>query len=583
MKNLVFILLFIIGIPFLSVLTSCGHSTKASKAMDEAESFIDNKPDTSLKILSSIDKDKLGNDEEKARYALLFVQSMDKNHLDPTDDSLISVAVDFYRQGDDHLHQAMSIYYQGIVRYHLGNYPLAIVSFFEAKGISEKHGFNFWAGMASRGISDIYNETYNVAEELSFAKDEYRYIKKSGKQPYINYALLDLCRATHNYGNKLKSDSISRQLLDSAQKYEDPYLYKEALQFHIDNLIDDEKYEQAYPLLLEVCKSNLANATDSLNLSNILIEIGNVSEAINILNKTSDENAPLRAFINYKISKRTHNYESALKDAEYIDSVTNYRFRNSASHNLTSSLTEYFELNKKLDNMKIEAYHIKIWAVSSCSLLLLILLLSTGFYIRKRNKQKISEKIYFAEQLQNDLIRAREENSRSSEFIRILMSEKDNLEEQIQKDLIKIEQENCKHSEIIQNLISSKYKLLEELSSIIAEQSKNTKNAEKKIVETVTKLIHDLSTRSDKIDELEKQVDYMFDNLMTDFKEDLPGLKDVDYRLYLFSVLRLPTIAISLFLKEDKALAVYNRKKRLKDKIKQFDDKKRERYLKFIS
>lgn len=75
----------------------------------------------------------------------------------------------------------------------------------------------------------------------------------------------------------------------------------------------------------------------------------------------------------------------------------------------------------------------------------------------------------------------------------------------------------------------------------------------------------------------------MFDNLMTDFKEDLPGLKDVDYRLYLFSVLRLPTIAISLFLKEDKALAVYNRKKRLKDKIKQLDDKKRERYLKFIS
>jgi hypothetical protein len=72
--------------------------------------------------------------------------------------------------------------------------------------------------------------------------------------------------------------------------------------------------------------------------------------------------------------------------------------------------------------------------------------------------------------------------------------------------------------------------------------------------------------------------DYM-SNIMSDFRRDLPGLKDDDYKLYLYSILGFSASTIELFLKESKVENVYNRKARLKNKINQLEQSKRERYL----
>jgi hypothetical protein len=66
---------------------------------------------------------------------------------------------------------------------------------------------------------------------------------------------------------------------------------------------------------------------------------------------------------------------------------------------------------------------------------------------------------------------------------------------------------------------------------------------------------------------------------MSDFRRDLPGLKDDDYKLYLYSILGFSASTIELFLKESKVENVYNRKARLKNKINQLEQSKREMYL----
>jgi hypothetical protein len=99
----------------------------------------------------------------------------------------------------------------------------------------------------------------------------------------------------------------------------------------------------------------------------------------------------------------------------------------------------------------------------------------------------------------------------------------------------------------------------------------------------VTSIIDNLSVRSEKIEELENQVNDMYDNLFIRFRSDMPNLKEADYRLYLFLILRISNSAISLFLKEDKINAVYDRKRRLKDKIKKLDKVKSKEYLSYIT
>lgn len=85
-----------------------------------------------------------------------------------------------------------------------------------------------------------------------------------------------------------------------------------------------------------------------------------------------------------------------------------------------------------------------------------------------------------------------------------------------------------------------------------------------------------------KIENLERMVDKNCDNVISDLKKDLPGLKEADYNLFLYSILGFSTSTIALFLKEEKLTSVYERKRRLKDKIKQLNSIHRDNYLDFL-
>lgn len=95
-------------------------------------------------------------------------------------------------------------------------------------------------------------------------------------------------------------------------------------------------------------------------------------------------------------------------------------------------------------------------------------------------------------------------------------------------------------------------------------------------------MVEQFSTDKNKITELENIIDSNKSNLISDFKKDLPDLKMADYLLFLYSVLGFSTNAIALFLKEDKIDAVYNRKARLKQKIRKLESVKINLYLQYL-
>ena len=130
----------------------------------------------------------------------------------------------------------------------------------------------------------------------------------------------------------------------------------------------------------------------------------------------------------------------------------------------------------------------------------------------------------------------------------------------------------------IREKMRDEFSILDELCQKVYE-SENPTAACKRVSAAVTDLIEQLSGDKKKIENLERMVDRNCDNVISDFKTDFSNLKNADYNLFLYSILGFSINSISLFLKEEKLTSVYERKRRLKDKIKKLEPIKRDKYL----
>lgn len=163
-----------------------------------------------------------------------------------------------------------------------------------------------------------------------------------------------------------------------------------------------------------------------------------------------------------------------------------------------------------------------------------------------------------------------------------MMREKIIHAEQLQEMLQQIKSDNVSAYDTIKGLQSTKNELFEKLCGIVLRNNDEVTIREK-IADTIIELINSHSIKGAKVQELAREVDDMYNNLYTDFRKDLPDLKEADYCLFLFTVLGFSNVTISLFLQENKVNAVYDRKRRLKDKIKKLDKTKSQRYLEWFS
>lgn len=533
----------------LIVVGACDRSSDLEASLELAEKLIASHPDSVLTLLDSIPQSTLTTRHDQARYALLYTEALDKNHLVPTDDSLISLAVRYFEETNNMPQLMEAYYYHGRVKYHNGNFPQALLSFYKAKEMAVIVDSNFRAGMSCRGIADIYRDAYNRAEELAFAKKEYEYIKKSGKQPYLDYALYDLGVALDNNSHHKESLAFARQLIDSARLHEDSYLRYAVLQLGAISLIELGEYEEAYPMLAEICAGEYAMTDDSLHYCRVLVRKGMYGEALALLDSISDREPGVKNMIRFDIFKATGQYDKAVEEAVQADQVVDSILQSSMSHNLAGSLSEYYEMDQRIRMAELGEVRVRTLLSIIIAILVLTGVVVGSLLSYRRQRREIDRKVAFAEQLLESLNQSRSENASSIAMIR--------------------------------SLAAAKYELLEELTGIVICNS-DTKVSRRKIADAVTRVIEDMSVGGDRIKKLEREVDRLHGNLYSDFKIDLPGLKEADYLLYLFSVLRLSNATITLFLKEDKVEAVYNRKRRLKDKIKQLSTEKKERYLQYF-
>ena len=90
------------GINLLMILVlfiSCVQEKEDDNVLSRVEACMELFPDSALSLLSQIDCPECLRGQQRADYALLLTQALDKNYLDNLQsDSLIMIAVEYYKQ-----------------------------------------------------------------------------------------------------------------------------------------------------------------------------------------------------------------------------------------------------------------------------------------------------------------------------------------------------------------------------------------------------------------------------------------------------------------------------------------------------
>ena len=95
MKNILSILTLLLAF------TACSDKKAVTDVLNRAEAVMDEHPDSSLTLLRTLTFDDFRKEKNRARYALLHSQALDRNYIDTTRDSFVSVAVEYYKDGND--------------------------------------------------------------------------------------------------------------------------------------------------------------------------------------------------------------------------------------------------------------------------------------------------------------------------------------------------------------------------------------------------------------------------------------------------------------------------------------------------
>ena len=529
----------------LLLLAGCA-TDPATATLDRAETLMEEYPDSALALLDTLQSPVSA--EENGRYALLYSQALDKNYIDVANDSLILIAVNHYENSGD-LHRLMlSYYYHARVLYNKKSFPRSLLVHHKSLKYAEQLGDDFWCGRNADQISIIYDNFYHRNEALKYAILAHKYILKSKQQPFLNYAILELSRAYYNNDNYVKALPLALNAVDSAKTYNDHELYICAKGVSADCHYYLGQYNEAIMDYLDLLK--VEYRADIIGLLGLAYFNSNQAEKANEL-KTDTIKSDATRFLMLKseIYKRNGDYKSALCLVENVMFRNDSVLEMSLNQSLSSELSNYYLLDNKIKDLELTnlkmTYSITIIAIA------IVFACITFIIIKMRIRQKhiIERNLTIAQNLR-EILTLQEAESQNN------------------------------HKKIM-DLLTSKFEIIDQLCASYYENSA-TKGIKRKISDEVENIIHDLMS-DERIAELEDTLNTNDVNIIAFLREELPKLKEADYRLFIYSALGFSNSAIALLLKEDKIESIYNRKARLKTKIKKLNSSRKDKYLMYLA
>lgn len=533
-RPLFLLLAALIGSLFGAMAPACSEDGIIPPELTRAEAMMDLHPDSALTILERMDTTDFPSPRAGALYALLLAQAHDKCYLPIGGDSLISEAAAYFRRVGDKAAQTRACYYLGRALYDSGEERKALYAYFKSADLAAERGDAFWEGMASRGAADIFNRNLSAHDDSVYSRRELEAFRRCGRQPYLDYAILDYAYALYGTEHYEKVATLCAQLLDSASVHRDAQLRYLSLSLLASSLWCMDRFDDMLRVSQQTMSCPEREADDSLYLAVALAHTGHPARAARMLDSIAPQRTSTYHHAAYQINRLAGRPAMAARSMESVDSILTLRMSDFMSHGYASAVTDFYATQELQAAERLRSSRRNtLLAVLGGVIAMAIGAVIAAMKIRAKQRS-IDDKVQYAQQLQLMLQAAKVENEGALT--------------------------------VIDGLMSTKTGLLDELCEIVFKSS-FSRAAKRQIADMVTALIDSLSIDGTRLAELEETANIAHQGLMRDFRRDFPALKDADYYIFLLSSLNVSAVTICLLIKEEKLAAVYNRKRRLKNKI----------------
>ncbi len=558
----------------VSVLVSTFASCTPKEVRDkltEAESIMEEDPDSALHIITSIDTTDLKNRKDWAKYALLNVQVRTKTNEVITSDSLISRAVTYYQEKGDSPDLMKSLFYNADILCNQKKFDRASYIATNSYDLALKFKDSYWIAKTAEQLSDIYIACYNEVEAKKYNWDAIVYYEKANRRLNHLYSWCDRALLEGNSLNYDRAIEIADSIADIARvELNDSALLACCLDVKFFNCVNAERYDDAlesYKALEELQLFIETSARSRALLSIIYSSMGKVDDAkkiiedVDIINlKARDRTVFYNAFKNYCLS--IGDYKNAYKYLDSIQCIQNHEVGLLMDNNVALSQKNYYN-NKSADAVEnVSELHKTIMII--ITIVVALVLLIFGAYritIKMKNnkiEEKINETIILTEQLKN--------KTRDN----YLLNDSIDKKEKLISDL------NLYVEELFRNQWNTLNKLCNEYFE------KDSDSLKMSIVKSIEKEIGKIVNKKN-IVLIEEAVNKYMNNIAKSLREQCNFLKESDFIFIVLVYAGFGSRTICMFT-DIKFKHFYNKKARLIERIKKSEAKDKEWFIsKFIN
>ena len=537
---------------FLSfILLSC-RSYDVTRTLQDVDSYIMTRPDSALTVLEGVDRDLLRSERQRAYHALLYAMALDKNYIDVSEDSIASVAVNYYSRKGPMKYRARAYYYLGLAYYYQQDYDRAILEFTKAEKAAEVSD-SLYLGMTKSIQGHSYYETHNLEEVLNCfhkAYDIYSALSEYSKACSVMYKLISTYIAKLEFE---KAEEMLLELLDNNELRGNLRLRTLALYAYLNVAKPDRNPNHSVQLYEQLINSNYSlSNNDFWAYSFALSLVGRIAESRDITSELFVSDTSSAAYYwQYLIAKYDNDYKRALAYLEESNFRDNKVIITALNQSLSLAQRDYYESESELAEYKAKG---RTYALVSV-VIICLLILALGYfafcrYIKKQKDEK-DRYINYADEVSRQL--------------KALQTHADAMPA-LKRKYVELYKEKFESL----RLLCDNYLLYQDRT-----------DAEKKMYSRVVDMIDEIRGDKNCIGELEFILNKDLDGLMTALRREIKA-KEVDYSIYAYSIIGFDATTISNLL-DLSVNQVYIRKSRIKRQIENSDSENKARFLEMLS
>ena len=557
------------------------------RQLNELEACMNDAPDSVLAVLTTADMPRWG--ERRALYALLTVQAQDKSYIDVADDSLISVATDYYEHKGEPLRRLQAFYYHGRVYANAGRRHEAMAAYTRAKDFVDEVDAFYTVGLLYLQLGVLYGYDYDYSEALVNMEYSLKCFTEADKERLQYIAKRNIGQYYLNMNQFSEADSLLNEVLVWGEAHNDssfmhstliPLLCLYDATANVDALgsifmrYPIDALPQNAPIFGIVAHYHALKGNE-IAAKNALAYAWDIS--------TATEDSAMLLQKSYQIYKTLEAPYDALFMHEQLLAHQDSVVRITLQQPLIASQRDHYESRLKIEELRNLNYR---YLMGIAALILLIVAALLYIYVRNRFRHKQEELdnyMELADELRHTLYHKEESIANNEVAMERIRQELQLSQSQLEELRVQLHVQDDAMQTQIADLLGGQFRLLNKLSETYyeLEASRESTPIRNRIFEQVKGEIDSLRKDGKKLVELEAIVNLNLDNIMTRLRAELPHLKDKDFVYLTFFYARFSGKAISLFTRT-KRDTVYKIKERLCAKIESSDAPSKDYFLSML-